>query len=76
VKNVIGGVCYVSGFNTVKLSPKSNWHHMHVEVSRTLHVFEFGEMCHTWIRDLVNMCIGEILVNVIMMWICGLVCVD
>jgi hypothetical protein len=60
VKNVIGGACYVGGFNTIKLSPESNWYHMHVEVSRTLHAFEFGEMYHTWICDLVYMCIGEI----------------
>jgi hypothetical protein len=47
VKNVIGGVYYVNGFNTVKLSPESNWYHMHVEVSITLHAFEIGEVCHT-----------------------------
>jgi len=47
VKNIIGGVFYVSGFNTVKLSSESNWCHMYVEVSRTLYAFEFGEMCHT-----------------------------
>jgi len=24
-----------------------NWYNMHVEVSRTLHALEVGEMCHT-----------------------------
>ena len=36
-KNVIVSVCYVGGFIVVKLSSESNWYHMHVEVSKTLH---------------------------------------
>jgi len=44
----------------VKLSQESNWYHMYLEDFRTLHAFEIGEMCHTWLCDLVIMCIGEI----------------
>jgi len=69
----------------VKLSSESNWCHMHLELSRTLHAFEIGETCHTLLCDLVNMCIGEIwwfgesyefddLCDWWIMWICVEMC--
>lgn len=60
MQNVMADVYYVSGFKTVKLSPESNWYHMHLKESKTLHALEIGEMCHVWICDLVVICIGEI----------------
>lgn len=54
----------------VKLSWESNWYHMHVEVSRTLPALEICAMCHTWLCDLVILCIGEIWWII---WNCGLV---
>jgi len=57
VRNIIGGVYYVSGISVkLSLNPKT-WYHMHVEVSRTLHALEIDETCHTWICDLMIMCI-------------------
>jgi hypothetical protein len=41
------------------ISESKTSYHMHVEVSRTLHALEIGEMCHTWLCELVIMCIGE-----------------
>jgi len=46
LQNVIVDVYYVSGFKTVKLSLESNWYHMNLEESRTLHALEVGEMFH------------------------------
>jgi len=60
LQNVIVDVYYVSGFKTVKLSLESNWYHMNLEESRTLHALEVGEMFHVWLYELVVMCIGEI----------------
>jgi len=57
--------------HSVRLSLESKtWYHMHVKVSRTLHAIEICETCHTWLCDLVIMCIGEIWW---MLWLCGIV---
>jgi len=59
--------------HTVKLSPESNCYHMHVKVYRTLHAYEIWEMCHTWLSDLLIMCIGEIWWITWMMWLANYV---
>jgi len=41
----------------------------HVEVSRTLHALEIGEMCHTWLCDLKIMCIDECC-DYVKVWTC------
>jgi len=46
---------------------------MHLEEFKTLHALEIGELCHVWLCDLVVMCIDEMLVNVLRMWIGELV---
>jgi len=69
VKNVIGGVCYVSGFIMVKLYAESYWYHMHVEVSKNIAcTWKLVKVSYfdMWIGEYMHWCD---LVNVVLMWI-------
>jgi len=76
MKNINGGVflhciseirkwrctlMWVSNLGKI-ISKSKTWYHMHVEMSRTLHALEIGDLCHTWLCVLVKL--GEWL------WLC------